>query len=257
MILAIDVGNTNIVVGCIDTTKKYFEARLSTDRSSTVEEYAVKIKSVLDLYSIDTQNIDGGIISNVVSELSGVLRNAVHMVIGKEPLIVGPGIKTGVNIKIDNPAELGSDLLVGAVAALNEYPLPQIIFDFGTATTASVINSKGEYIGGLIHAGVRISIDSLFQKTSQLPNIEICAPDKVIGTNSIDCMKSGSVYGAACMVDGIIRRIERELGEKAVVIATGGIAQCIIPYCESDIIYNDNLLLDGLLLIYNKNVKGA
>lgn len=253
MILAIDVGNTNIVIGCLDDHKKYFEARMSTDKNSTVEELAIGIKNILNLYSIDPKSISGSIVSNVASQMDSVIGSAITMVTGEMPLIVGPGVKTGLNIKIDNPAQLGSDLVVGAVASTAKYPLPQIVFDLGTATTASVINKKGQYLGGLIVPGVKTALNALSSSTSQLPYIEFTAPKNVIGSNTVDCMRSGSTYGSACMIDGLIEKIEAELGEKATVIATGGIAKTIMPLCNHEIIFDDNLLLDGLLIIYNKN----
>ena len=253
MIIAIDVGNTNIVVGCLDENKKYFEGRISTDKNATAEEYAIRFKMLFDLYKIETADIEGAIVSTVVPQLVNALKQAVFLTIGKEPVIVGPVVKTGLNIKIDNPGELGADLVVGSVAAINKYPLPQIVIDLGTATTVSVIDKNACYRGGLILTGVKTSLNALASGTSQLPNVEITAPDKIIATNTIDCMKSGSVFGTACMIDGLISRIENELGEKTTVIATGGIANCILPHCKSEIIYDDDLLLDGLMMIYNKN----
>lgn len=253
MILAIDVGNTNIVVGGLDDTKKYFEGRLSTDKDATVEEYAIRFQSMLQLYGIEQVQIEGGIISTVVRQLVGTLCKAVEIVIGKAPMLVGPGVKTGLNIKIDNPAQLGADLVVGAVASIAKYPLPQIVFDMGTATTASVIDKNGAFLGGPIMPGVKTALTALSVGTSQLPYVEITAPAKVIGSNTIDSMQSGSIFGAAAMLDGMALRIEEELGEPCTLIATGGIAQFVLPHCKRNIILDDNLLLDGLLNIYNKN----
>lgn len=253
MILAIDVGNSNMVVGCLDEKTKYFEGRLSTDKDATVEEYAIRFESLLRLHNIDVSKIEGGIISTVVTQLVGTLSQAVEMIIGKKPLMVGPGLKTGLNIKIDNPAQLGADLVVGAVASIAKYPLPQIVFDLGTATTASVIDKNGVFLGGPIVPGVKTSLTALSGSTSQLPYVELAAPQRVIGRNSIECMQSGSVYGTAALLDGLAERIEEELGEPCTLIATGGIAGCIVPYCKRNIIFDNDLLLDGLLFIYNKN----
>lgn len=253
MILAIDVGNTNIVVGCLDPNKKYFEGRLSTDKDATVAEYAIRFQAMLQLYGIDQKAIEGGIISTVVTQLVGTLCQAVEMVIGTPPMLVGPGLKTGLNIKIDNPAQLGADLVVGAVASIAKYPLPQIIFDLGTATTASVIDQNGVFCGGPIMPGVKTALTALSGSTSQLPYIEITAPHKVIGSNTVECMQSGSVYGTAAMLDGMAQRIEEELGCTCTLVATGGIAQCILPHCKRDILYDDNLLLEGLMIIYYHN----
>ena len=176
--------------------------------------------------------------------------------LGKSVKIVGPGVKTGMNILMDNPAQVGSDRIVNAVAAINEYPAPLVIIDMGTATTFCVVDAKKNYIGGMILPGVRISLDALTAGTSQLSRISIEAPKKIIGKNTIDCMKSGIIHGNAACIDGMVYRIERELGQKTTVIATGGLAKRIVPYCEQEIIVDDELLLKGLRLIYNKNSTG-
>lgn len=254
MILAIDVGNTNIVIGCCEGKSIKFVERISTKPDNTVLEYAVSFKTVLELYGIDPQSIDGAIISSVVPSVTYTISSAVKKIVGVEAKVIGPGIKTGVNIVIDNPAQLGSDLVVDAAAGIAEYPLPLIIFDMGTATTASVIDKNGNYLGGMIIPGVNISLNALTAGTSQLPRINLVPPKKVIGRNTVDCMKSGILFGTAASLDGIIDRIEAELGEKATVVATGGLAGSIIPYCNKKIILDDELLLKGLIVIYNKNL---
>ena len=193
------------------------------------------------------------IISSVVLPLSNIIKTALTKLIPKEPLNVGPGVKTGLSIRIDNPTQLGSDLVVTAVAAIAAYPVPSIIIDMGTATTFSVINDKRQYIGGAIAPGAAVALNSLSSQTSQLPFISLEAPKHVIGSNTIDCMKSGSLFGNAAMIDGMIRRIRKELGENAIVVATGGIASAILPYCEENISYDPDLMLKGLALIYKKN----
>lgn len=253
MILALDIGNTNIVVGCIDDEKTYFIERLSTVRTKTELEYAVDIKTVLDIYSVSASDIEGCIISSVVPQITNVAKLAAEKILQKSALVLGPGVKTGLNIKMDHPSQLGADLVADAVAGIAEYPTPLIVFDMGTATTASVINKEKEYIGGMIMPGVGVSLDALTARASQLSGISIEAPRKVIGKNTIDCMKSGILYSSAGSIDGIIDRIEEELGEKATVIATGGLAKKIIPYCRKKIIMEDDLLLKGLLIIYEKN----
>lgn len=253
MILAIDIGNSNIVIGCIDETKTYFVDRLATDTQKTAAEYAILFKNILELNDISKSDIDGAIISSVVPPISSTIIQAIEKVTGITAMIIGPGVKTGLNIKIDNPAQLGSDLVVAAVAAMNEYPLPLILIDMGTATTISCVDSKGNFLGGAIIPGVMVSLESLTNRTSQLPKISLEAPKKTIGSNTIDCMKSGLVLANASMLDGMIEKMEAELGEKATVVATGGLSQFIIPHCKSDIIYNDTLLLKGLWLIYQKN----
>ena len=253
MILAIDIGNTNIVIGCCDDEEIYFVERLSTDPGKTELEYAISFKNVLELYHIDPKDIDGGIISSVVPPVTNIVRSSAEKVLGKSVKIVGPGVRTGLNILMDNPAQLGSDRVVNAVAAINEYPVPLIIIDMGTATTFCVIDQKKNYVGGAILPGVRVSLDALAARASQLSKISIEAPKKTIGKNTIDCMKSGIIHGNAACIDGMITRIEKELGEKATVLATGGLSKKIVPYCEEKIIIDDELLLKGLRLIYNKN----
>ena len=251
MILAIDVGNTHIVLGVLDENRLLFSGRLSTDIYQTDEEYAMKLQGFFALYG--TPDIDGAIISSVVPAVTSTMKKAVRIVCKVNPLVVGPGVKTGLNIKIDDPATLGSDLVVGAVAAKEKYPCPLIIFDLGTATTGSVLDKDGNFLGGIITTGVRTSMDALSSGAALLPQIDISAPKKIIGTNSIESMKSGAVIGTACMLDGFIDRFEAELGEKATVVVTGGLGKAIAQNCMHDIIIDDNLLIDGLNIIYQKN----
>lgn len=253
MILAIDMGNSNIVIGCIDDTTTYFVERLSTDKSKTALEYAIGFKTVLELYSIDSSQIEGAIISSVVPPLTNVIKNAVEKIIGKTPLIVGPGIKTGLNLHMDNPRQVGSDLIVDAVAGIEEYGAPLIIIDMGTATTMSVVDKDKNYVGGVILTGLRLSMEALSSKASQLFNVSLEAPKQVIGKNTVDCMKSGIVIGNAACIDGMIDRMEEELGYEAKVISTGGLAHVVVPLCKHEIIIDDTLLLKGLMVIYNKN----
>ncbi len=254
MILAIDIGNTNIVVGCFDKEKVLFVERVSTDHTKTELEYAISLKNVLEIYDIQPQEVEGGIISSVVPPLTNIMKASAEKIISGEVLIVGPGVKTGLNILMDNPASLGSDLVVDAVAAIHEYPAPLVIIDMGTATTISVIDEEKRYRGGMILPGIRVSMDSLTSRTAQLPHIGVEAPKRLIGRNTIDCMKSGMIYGNASCIDGMIRRIKTETGrEDTTVIATGGLSKMIIPYCEEKIIYDHELLLKGLRFIYEKN----
>lgn len=257
MLLAIDMGNTNIVIGCIDDNQIYFIERLSTSTLKTELEYAVDFKTVLELHNICAVDIDGAIISSVVPQLNLVIKSALEKLIKIPPFIVGPGLKNGLNILMDNPSQLGSDLVVNAVATLQEYGAPAIIIDMGTATTISVVDKNRNYVGGQILPGVQVSLDSLVSRTAQLPRISLDAPKKVIGTNTINCMKSGILYGNASCIDGMIDRIEEELGYHATVIATGGLAKSIIPFCKHEIILDDDLLLKGLKIIYDKNTKSG
>lgn len=255
MILAIDMGNTNIVIGGIDDDKTYFVERITTNHGKTDLEYAVNIKNTLEIYGISTDEIEGAIVSSVVPPLNSTILKAVSKICQKTPLLVGSGMKTGLNILMDAPKTVGSDMIVDAVAALSEYSPPLIIIDMGTATTMSVVDPSGNYIGGVILPGVKVSLDSLSGKTAQLPYISLDMPSKVIGKNTIDCMKSGIMFGTAATLDGIIERMEEELGQKATILATGGLAKSITPLCRNKIIFDDALLLKGLLILYKKNVS--
>ncbi len=255
MLLAIDVGNSNIVIGCIDGGEISHVFRMVTDISKTEHEYAAGIKSILEFDGFLCEGFDGAIISSVVPPLVHVLKNAVKKITGKNALIVGAGIKTGMNILIDDPAQLGSDLVADGVAVIASYKLPVIIFDMGTATTISVIDEKANFLGGALFPGVALSMNALSGSTSQLPRVPIEPPDKVVCANSIDCMKSGAIFGTAAMVDGMIDRIEEEFGRKMTVVATGGLSSRIAEYCRHEINLDENLLLRGLGLIYEKNTK--
>ncbi len=253
MILAIDIGNTNIVIGCIRDNRILFVERLYTDVKKSELEYAISVKNVLEIYGVNRRELKGGIISSAVPPVTGTIRNAAAKVIGKELLVVGPGVKTGLDIRIDNPAQLGPDLVVGAVAGIEEYGCPLVIIDMGTATTFTVVNEKRRVIGGMILPGVGVALDSLTNRTSQLPKISLDPPKKLIGSNTVDCMKSGVLYGNACCADGMIGRIREELGTELHVVATGGMAKHIIPHCREEIHMDDALLLKGLNLIYQRN----
>ena len=255
MLLAIDIGNSNVVIGCLDEEHNTVDIfRMVTDLKKTEDEYASGMKTILEYNNVDCSQFEGAVICSVVPPLTNVLKSSAEKIISGEVLVVGPGIKTGLNIMMDNPASVGSDLIVDAVAAINEYPVPLIFVDMGTATTISVIDEDKRYRGGMILPGIRVSMDSLTSRTAQLPHISIEPPKKLIGRNTIDCMKSGMIYGNASCIDGMIRKIKKELGrEDVTVIATGGLSKVIIPYCEEEIIYDNELLLKGLRLIYEKN----
>ena len=255
MLLAIDIGNSNIVLGCIEGQTILHEARLATDLIKTSDQYCMDLKNLLSLYEIDRAGIEGVIISSVVPPVLNSFRTAVMKLTGIKPMVVGPGIKTGLNILMDNPAQIGSDLVVAAVAALREYPAPLIVIDMGTATTMSVIDANRAYIGGCICPGVRISSEALTARTAQLPGISLETPKHAIGKNTIDSMQSGIMLGAACMLDGMIERMEQELGQPATVLATGGISRFVIPMCRRKIIYDKNLLIKGLMILYENNKR--
>ena len=253
MLLTIDMGNSNSEIGIIDNNEVILSERIATDLGKTASEYAVLIHSIFEIRNVDVSAIEGGIISSVVPPLTNEIREAVKKVTGITPLNVEPGIKTGVRIRIDDPKTLGADLLVGAVAAVNLYEAPAIIIDMGTATTVTVVDKNGDFIGGVVMPGVALSLNALSAGTSKLPKINLTAPKKVVCTTTEECMSAGLVYGQASMLDGLIEKMEKELGYSCKVIATGGLARLIIPYCERDITLDNNLMLEGLKIIYDKN----
>ena len=256
MVLAVDIGNSNIVLGCFEGDRVVFEERLSTNRNATELEYTVTIRTtLLDLYGLTAASFEGGIVSSVVPGVTQIVRSAVRRVIGKDALVLGPGTKTGLNIKLENPGSLGSDRVADAVGAIGSYPCPLIIVDMGTATTISVVDRDKQFLGGMIMPGLRVAVDSLASRTSQLPHISLEAPKHAIGSNTVACMQSGLIFGTACSIDGAIDLIEAELGDKCTVVSTGGLANTIIPHCRRKIIIDEQLLLKGLMTIYHKNVK--
>ena len=255
MLLAIDIGNTNLVIGCIKDDKILFKARIATDRLRTSDQYGVEIKNMMEAYGVQLTDIDDCIISSVVPPVFNSVRTGVIKILGKQPMVVGPGLKTGLNIHMDVPSQVGSDRIVIAVAALAEYTVPLILMDLGTATTIEVVEPDNVYLGGIIFPGVRVSLDALTSRTSQLPGISLDKPKQVIGKNTVDCMRSGMMYGTAAMLDGLVDRIEEELGHTSTIIATGGLAQFITPLCKHDIILEKNLLLKGLNILYKKNKR--
>lgn len=255
MILAIDIGNSNIVIGGVDGSKICFEARLNTDHVKTSDQYCIELKMLLEVYGVSAKDIEGCIISSVVPQLQNSLQTAIKKLTGLKSLVVGPGLKTGLNILTENPGQLGADLVVADVAALREHKPPLMVVDMGTATTISVLDQKGAHIGGCICPGVRISMDALTSRAALLPGIRLDQPQKTIGRNTIDCMRSGIMTGAACMLDGLIERMEQELGYKCTVIVTGGIAKFIVPLCRREMIYDHQLLLKGLAILYRENAR--
>ncbi len=254
MLLTIDIGNTNIVLGGYNGDELTFVSRISTNATKTEDEYATKIKSILSLNNIKEAVITGAIISSVVPPLNNIIKKAVKKVYGVETLLVGPGIKTGLNLLVDDPRQVGADLITASVAAYSLYKEAVLVIDMGTATKMMFVDSNGAFRGVSIIPGVQISIKALTGGTAQLPQISLDAPASVIGKNTIDCMKSGVIYGNASLIDGMIERITKECGVSPKLIATGGLAESIIPFCEHDILIDQYLVLEGLRIIYNKNV---
>lgn len=256
MLLTIDIGNTNISMGVHNNNELVFVSRLATDRAKTPDQYAVDFKQIFALYDTPQNSFSGAAISSVVPELSGVMSEAVEKITGCKPMLLGPGIKTGMNILIDNPAQLGADLLAGCVGASSLYPLPCLVIDLGTASKISVIDRNGAFCGCTISPGIGISLDALSARTSQLPSISLKTPKKAIGKNTVDSMQSGTVFGYAAMIDGLCEKLEEELGEKVMsAVATGGLAKDLIKSCKRDIVYNGELIHHGLKVLFEKNRK--
>lgn len=254
MLLAIDIGNSNVVFGCLNEENKVVrQFRMVTDLKKTEDEYAAGMKTILEFNDLSCENIEGAIISSVVPPLTEIFRTAVEKFIGVRALVLGAGLKTGLNIMIEDPGSLGADLVAASVAAMAEYPLPVIVFDMGTATTITVVDKGNKYIGGAIVPGVALSMNALSSGTSLLQKVPIEAPKKCINTTARESMQSGAVFGTASLLDGMIDRFEQELGCKASLVATGGLSEKIVPHCRHTIAYDADLLLRGLAMIYRKN----
>lgn len=253
MILTIDIGNTNIVLGGFADDTLSFVARIATDATKTEDEYATKICSVIRLHQVNKAEIKGAIISSVVPPLNAVMRRAVQMAYGVEAIMVGPGIKTGVNMHCDDPASVGADLICACVAAHHLYGSPSLIIDMGTATKMMLVDRSGTFVGASIIPGVKIALHALASGTAQLPQISLEAPKSVVGKNTVDCMRSGVVFGNAAMLDGMIDRFNEASGETLKVYATGGLAKTIVKHCRHDIILDEDLILKGLYVLYKKN----
>ena len=254
MLLAIDIGNSNVVIGCLNKDNKtQCLLRMVTDLKKTEDEYAAGMQTILTHNGIDCRRFEGAIICSVVPPLTEIFRLAVERVVGLRAMVVGPGTKTGLNILIDDPATLGSDLVAAAVAAVDEYPQPVIIIDMGTATTITVVDSGNRFLGGAIVPGVALSMNALSAGTSLLHKVPIEAPKKCIAGTTTACMQSGAVYGTAAMLDGMIDRFRQELGKEAAVVATGGLASRIVPLCRNPIACDEHLLLKGMYILYKKN----
>lgn len=254
MLLVFDVGNTNMVLGIYEGTELKNYWRISTDKAKTSDEYGMLINNLFQYDNVDKNSIKDIIISSVVPNVMHSLENFCVKYFNKQPLIVGPGIKTGLNIKYDNPKQVGADRIVNAVAAIEKYKSPMIIIDFGTATTFCVISEKGEYLGGTIAPGIKISSEALFQRASKLPRVELLKPGMTICKNTVSAMQSGIIYGYVGLVDKIIAMMKKELGNDDIkVIATGGLSSLIASETDSIDCVDKNLTLEGLKIIYNKN----
>lgn len=253
MLLLIDIGNSTITIGGCDGVNILFTSGCASELKKTADEYALTFQGILALKGYTAQDVEGGIISSVVPALRSVVQKAMEKLTGRTFLMVGSGIKTGLNIRMDSPAQLGSDLVVNAVAASARYPKPLVFFYLSTATTLSVIDRNGAYLGGMIMPGLQISMDALAAQAAQLADVSLCTPQRMIGRNTVECMQSGAVYGWASMLDGLIERIEQELGEPVTAVATGDFLDVVLPCCRRKLIADPDLPLEGLRILYQKN----
>ena len=253
MILSIDIGNSNINIGAYCNGGLLFLTHIVSEAGKTEVEYAVLLHHILHLHRLSEQNLKGAVISSVVPQLSPVLKAAVQLTSPVPVMQIGPGVKTGLNIRIDNPAQLGADFVAAAVGAFEKYPLPVIIVDFGTATKISIVDRSRSFIGGSIMPGVRVSLDALSNRAAQLPHISLEPPAPVIGTNTVDCMKSGVLLGSASMIDGMIERYEEKAGPAASIVATGESVVAVAPFCRHKLLVDKTLRLDGLYAVWKKN----
>lgn len=253
MILTFDIANMTTLIGGFVDQKLRFTCRCASDCTRTEDEYVLLIRDLLSMYDVNWAEVEGSILSSVVPSLRTIICRAVERLTGKRVLVVGPGLKNGLNIRIDDPSELGGDMVINSVAALAKYPKPIVIFDMETATTMSVIGRDGAYLGGALIPGIRVSVDAMSASAAQLPYITLTPPEKLICSSTVSCMQSGAVYGCAATVDGLSGGVEQELGEVPTIVLTGSYASLIAPYCRKKIHLDENLQLDGLRLLYEKN----
>lgn len=254
MVLAVDIGNTDIVIGGFEDDDLSFVAGISAHAKKTDDEYAVAFISVLLLHNVDKASVEGAIVSSVVPMLNNTVKNALRSAFGVDAMVVGPGIKTGISIHCDAPSTVGADIVCAAVAAHSIYGSPSLVIDMGTATKMLAVDKNGTFVGVSIIPGVNVSLKALVDSTAQLPQISLEAPRSVIGKNTTDSMRSGVLLGSASMLDGMIDRFAKEIGYDLPVIATGGIAESVIPFCDHAITIDKHLVLKGLNIIYGKNI---
>ena len=255
MILTIEIGNSTITLGGVEGSDIRFECRINTDRVKTSDTYCIDLKTLFEIYGIDMASIEGVIISSVVPQVLNSVRTAIRKLLNTAPLVVGPGLKTGLDIRLENPGQMGADLVAADVAALSEHKPPLIIIDMGTATTMAVLDPNGAHLGGCVCPGVKISLEALTGNTSLLPGIQLDSPKQALGRNTADAMRSGIMYGTASMLDGMIDRFRAETGWDFTIVATGGLAKHIVPLCHNEIVYDRHLIIKGLARLYRDNAR--
>ena len=253
MILTIEIGNSTITLGGVEGSDISFECRINTDRVKTSDTYCIDLKTLFEIYGIDMASIEGVIISSVVPQVLNSVRTAIRKLLNTEPLVVGPGLKTGLDIRLENPGQMGADLVAADVAALSEHKPPLIVIDMGTATTMTVLDPNGAHLGGCVCPGVKISLEALTGNTSLLPGIQLDSPKQALGRNTADAMRSGIMFGTASMLDGMIDRFRAETGWDFTIVATGGLAKHIVPLCHNEIVYDRHLIIKGLAKLYRDN----
>lgn len=253
MLLTIDIGNSNIVFSLSGSERKLYRLETMPDRSA--EEYLPQVAELFSREKVDLSVVDGAVLCSVVPELVPVMSRVTRELTGLTPYVISPASESGLTLAIAEADTLGADILAADAAAAAEYSLPAIIYDMGTATTVTVVDKDRRYIGGAILPGVRLGINALFSGTAQLPSVPVQAPPRAICGTALESIQSGAVFGAAAMMDGLADRFEAELGEKCTLIATGGLAGCIVPHCRRDFIYDESLLLRGMELIYRMNCE--
>lgn len=255
MILTIEIGNSTITLGGVEGEDIRFQCRINTDRVKTSDTYCIDLKTLFEIYGIALENIEGVIIASVVPQVLNSVRTAIRKLLGKEPLVVGPGIKTGLDIRLENPSQMGAGLVAADVAALAEHKPPMILIDMGTATTMTVLDPRGAHLGGCVCPGLKISLEALTGKTSLLPGIQLDQPRRALGRSTADAMRSGIMFGNAAMLDGMIDRFREETGWDFTILATGGLAKHIVPLCHHEIIYDRYLIIKGLVKLYRENAR--
>ena len=255
MILAVNIGNSNIAIGGVEGDRILFEAKIRTESTKTSDDYCIDLRIIMDVNGITPDKVEGAIVASVVPEVLNSVKTAIRKLTGHTPLVVGPGLKTGLNLLVENPAQTGADIVAACVAALREHTPPMIVVDMGAATTMMVLDQQGNFVGGSISPGVKMSLDALTDRTALLPGLQLDQPKQTIGRNTNDAMRSGIMLGAAAMLDGMASRMEAEIGCPAKIIATGTLAKFVTPLCSRPILYDPDLLLKGLAILYRENKK--